>query len=763
MNHLAFGSIKAGSAPGHIAMIGNASPRRCGIATFTEHCAEALRDAFPDIRIDRYAMDDGAGEVKYAPGIHLIDQRDPASYAEAADMIERSGASAIWLQHEFGIFGGSAGECILRLLDRTRLPLITTLHTVLARPNEDERRVMDAVLARSAQVIIMAEHGRAILRDVYGVADTRIVTIPHGVPDRAYVDPAEMKPQFGWEGRPVVLTFGLLAPDKGIDSMIRALPAVVARHPDVLYVVLGASHPNYVRDHGETLRESLVALAAELGVTRNIEWVDRYLDQEELLDRLQAADIYVTPYLNPAQITSGTLSYAIGMGKATVSTPYIHATEILDQDHGILVPFRGSEAMATAITALLDDPAMRRDYADRAYARGRSMLWRELALRAGQMLADARAHRPIRLPVRHSYAILKPDLSAVLRMSDAVGMLQHAIFSVPDRDHGYCLDDNARALILMSQIEACDADLRDRWLTIYESFVQHAWNPRLGRFRNFMRFDRSWCEEEGSEDSCGRGLWSIGVTARDATVAKHRDWAVHMFDRCLQSLRPLQSPRAQAFAILGAVAFLDARPGHAGALAIVQDYAPRIAALVDTAARDGWTWFEPVLGYDNARLPEALIRAGRAVGNRQWLDRGLATLGWLTEQQTAPEGHFRPVGHESFGREYASPLPFDQQPLEAQATVEAAEAAHSATGDAHWLDIARDAYRWFLGANDLSQVLATRDDGGCYDGLTPNGPNRNQGAESILALQLSSCVMNRLCERAETMADGPSSETNIIA
>lgn len=762
MNQISFDTRFTLPAPKHVALIGNAMPRRCGMATFTNHCRDALVEQFPDIRIDHYAMDDGRGEVEYPENVQLIPDWDARAYARAAQQIDESGAEAIWLQHEFGIFGGPAGDLILHLLARTRLPLVTTFHTILEKPSNDERRVMDRLLDRSRDIIVMSEFGREILQRVYNVEDQQISVIPHGVPDRPMVDADAMKPQFDWAGRKVILTFGLLAPDKGIDTMIEAMPAIVDRCPEALYVIVGATHPNLIREQGEKLRNDLMALTHRLGVADNVQWIDSYQEQEELLDRLQAADVYVTPYVNPAQVTSGTLSYAVSMGKAVISTPYIHATEILDRDHGIIVPFRDSTAMADAIIRLLTDDSVRDGYGRRAYARGREMLWRELARRAGSLLVQGRITQPAKLPMRRKHLILDPNLSAVLRMSDGTGMLQHGILSVPDRRHGYCIDDNARALLLMTQVPAMDEDVRDQWISTYAAFVQYAWNPDKGRFRNFMSYDRSWCEDEGSEDSSGRAMWALGVTARDAPLAKQREWAARLFNEAIAPMQSVGSPRAQAFVMLGASAIRETEPGHVLARAVLQDFGRNLLALLAEARRPDWAWFEAVLAYDNPRLSEALLRAGAVLQDTTFIDCGLATLEWIWAQQTAPGGHFRAVGSESFGEPYAPPLPFDQQPLEAQAMIDAAEAAFAVDRSQRWLDCAHTAYRWYLGDNDLSLPLATRQDGGCYDGLTPTGVNRNQGAESLLALQLSSCAMNRLSQAGTNVAIGEALGDEII-
>lgn len=741
------------SGVGHIALIGNAVPRKCGIATYTSDTRAALAERYPDLRIDHWAMNDRPEGYDYPADVTgTIDQHDPASYLAAARAIEASGAQVLWLQHEYGIFGGPAGERILTLLDRVDLPLVVTLHTVLEKPSADERRVLEALVRRAARVIVMAEHGREILKRVYGANPRLIATIPHGVPDRPLVDPETLKHRLGWEGRNVILTFGLLAPSKGIETMIAAMPAIVAQHPNALYVVLGETHPNLVAHEGEAYRDRLIAQAAALGVEEHVRLVNGFVEIDGLVDTLQAADVYATPYPNPAQITSGTLSYAVGLGKPVVSTPYVHATEILADGHGVLVDFGDHEAFAREINALLASDRNRRRLMERAYARGRTMTWARVAEASMTEIEAAIASRPRRLGSRQALDPLTPDITAVERMSDATGMLQHSIFSIPDRRHGYCIDDNARALILMSAIEEIDEAVRDKWTSIYAAFVQHAWNPEARRFRNFMSFDRSWCEDAGSDDSNGRTLWALGVTARSARTHKHRDWAAMLFDETASLAFELDAPRSHAFAMLGAAAMLEAHPGHTLAREILERFGEELMTLVDASRRPEWKWFEIVLAYDNARLPEALIRAGLALDRAEMVRVGIETLEWIAERQTSPEGRFRAVGTESFGRPYADPLPFDQQPLEAVATIDACAAAFEATGDVRWVEEATKAYRWYLGANDLDLPLATVADGGCFDGLMPTGLNRNQGAESILALQLASCAIAALGKRAETVA-----------
>ncbi len=744
------------SVPGrldHIALLGNYLPRKCGIATYTTDSHAALAARYPDLTVDVWAMNDRIEGYDYPAAVTgTIAQNDRDSYLAAARAIEDSGAQVLWLQHEFGIFGGSAGEMVMALLDRLTIPVVVTMHTVLEHPNSDQRRVTEALLRRSARVVVMAERGRETLVKTYGARRNTIAVIPHGVPDRAFVDPASLKDQFGWAGRDVVLTFGLLSPGKGIETMIAALPAITAQHPELLYVVLGATHPHLVAHEGEAYRERLIAQAASLGVSDNIQFLDEFFDHDALIDRIQAADVYVTPYSNPAQVTSGTLAYAVGVGKAVVSTPYVHATEILSDGHGVLVEFRDSAGFAREISGLLASERNRVALSNRAYARGRTMIWERNAEASVEQLLAAAVSRPRRLPLTTELKPLEPNFAAVERMSDGTGMLQHSIYSVPDRRHGYCIDDNARALLLMTQLPDLDPALRDRWMTTYGAFIQYAWNPDQRRFRNFMNYDRTWCEDIGSEDSNGRTLWVLGVTARDAKEAKHRTWARILFEETASLAFELGSPRAHAFAMLGAAAMLDVHPGHEPSLSILRRFGDQLVGLVQEAKRPDWTWFEIVLAYDNARLPEALIRAGMVLDRPDLTEVGIATLDWIVGQTTSPDGRFRPVGSESFGREYAAPLQFDQQPLEAVAAIDACAAAFDATGDARWQAEADRAYRWFLGANDLDLPVASGADGGCFDGLMPGGLNRNQGAESILALQMASCAILRLSKAIGTVA-----------
>ena len=726
----------------HVALIGNHPPRMCGIATFTADIRAALLSSRPDFVADVYAMDEPGGFHAYPPEVVCqIGQADLADYRAAARRINQSGAELVCVQHEYGIFGGAAGSHLLRLLDRLDIPVVVTLHTVLTDPSPEQRFVIDALARRATRLIVMAEKGRTILEQVHGVAPARIAVIPHGVPDRPLADIDIAKARFGFAGRKVLLTFGLLSPNKGIETMIRAMPDIVAAHPDALYIVLGATHPHLVMQQGEAYRERLSSLACELGVEDHVRFVNEFAETERLLDYLEAVDIYVTPYLNEAQITSGTLSYAVGLGKPVVSTPYWHAVELLADGVGVLADFGSSTAFARAIIQLLDEPDRREAMRQRAYAVGRTMVWARLADAYLDIFDRALAPRPLRLPVAGRGDRIQPRLAAVERLTDHCGILQHSVFSVPDRDHGYCVDDNARALILMHRLGDARSERSEALAAIYAAFVQHAWNRDRGAFRNFMGYDRRWLEDKGSEDSFGRAFWSVGVTAAEARRPDLRRWAHHLFDEVAPHALKLGSLRSLAFALLGAQAMLEGRPGHGPALAIVEQTGRRLQAALASTRMSDWVWFEPTLGYDNSRLAEALIRAGMVLGDTAMHAQGLEALSWLDGIQTSEDDHFRAVGSESFDRPFSQPLPFDQQPLEAWAMVDAALTAWQSTRDPYWHGAAKRAWRWYLGENDLGQPMASAADGSCFDGLMRDGVNLNTGAESVLAFQLAACAM----------------------
>ena len=730
-----------------IAVLGNHEPRQCGIATFTTHLVDALAADVPDVASLVVAMNDAGRRHAYPPRVRFeIAEADLGSYRRAADFLNVDTIDVVSVQHEYGIFGGKAGAHVLSLLRELRMPIVTTLHTILPAPNPRQKTVLEELAALSERVVVMSERGRAMLREIYGVPANKIDFIPHGIPT---VPPqSRTKSRLGIEGRPMLLTFGLLSPDKGLEHVVDALPAILARHPDTIYMILGATHPHVKEASGEAYRIELEARARRLGVDANVIFHDRFVGENELGEFLSAADIYVTPYLKPEQITSGTLAYAVGAGKAVISTPYSYATEVLADDRGILVPWRDAGAIATAVTRLLDDDVVRAGYSQRAAAFGREMTWSRVASRYAETFGRAvKDHADKARSVFHAKTLARrpaelPETSLVhLRtLTDDTGILQHACFTVPRYDDGYCVDDNARALRLIALLEDQGSDdpaMLRRLGARYLAFVNHAFDPKLHRFRNFMSYGRAWLETVGSEDSHGRSLWALGsVIGRSANPGR-KSLARDLFHAALPASSEFTSPRAWAFTLLGIDEYLLAFQGDSDVESIRADLAQRLLRMLPRSESRSWQWFEDRLTYENARLSEALIVSGWWMHDEEMTVAGVRSLAWLRSIQRSPEGYFAPVGSNGFYVRGEAKAEFDQQPVDAYAMVSASIQAARITGDRAWLLDARSAFDWFLGQNQKQLALYDPATGGCRDGLHADRTNENQGAESTLSYLLA--------------------------
>ncbi len=737
-----------------VAMLGNHLPRQCGIATFTTDLSSAIAAAAPELDCFVLAMNDPGRSHPYPARVRFeIAETEVVSYRRAADFLNVNPVEVLSVQHEYGIFGGKAGSSVLALLREVRMPIVTTLHTILAEPSAQQRRVMDELTRLSARLVVMTAHGGEVLRATHGVPADKIDVIPHGIPSVPF--DSEGKDRLGVHGKSVLLTFGLLSPDKGIEYVIDALPAILEQVPETVYIVLGATHPHLRERFGESYRLSLQQRAKQLGVDSRVIFHDRFVSQAELTEFLAAADVYVTPSLNPAQSTSGTLAYAVGAGKAVVSTPYLYARELLADGRGILVPWRDAAAIAREVTGLLGDDVRRRALRERAAEHGRSMAWPVVArcylesferarrehedLRSTAFQASTLAKRPVELPV--------VDLTHLDLMTDRTGVLQHGAFNVPRYDDGYCLDDNARALLLMALLE--DAGSADRRVvralaSRYLAFVNHAFDARSGYFRNFMSYDRRWLEERGSEDSHGRAVWALGTVVGRSADPGRQSLGGHLFHAALPVALEFQSPRAWAFVLLGIDEYLRAFQGDSSVQGVRTALADRLFSLFRRVATPDWPWFEDRLTYSNARLSQALLVSGRWMKNQAMVDAGLRSLQWLASLQCSEEGYFAPIGSNGFYVRGKRKALFDQQPVEASGMVSAALEAWRLTGDALWSDHARRAFDWFLGLNQLRQPLYDPTTGGCRDGLHPDRTNENQGAESSLAFLLSLVEMRSI-------------------
>jgi len=737
--------------PTRIAFVGNYLPRECGIATFTTDLCTALASEYGEGRLFAIPVNDPDSSYQYPEQVRLeLEQEDLSSYERAADFLNFNGNDLVCLQHEYGIYGGGAGSHILTLLRKLKMPLVTTLHTVLRDPSLEQRMVLEEIAQLSDRMVVMSKLAAQLLREVYSVPEAKIDVIPHGVPDLPFMDPNYYKDKFGTEGKSVLLTFGLLSPNKGIENVIQALPAILVHQPNVVYIVSGVTHPHIRRREGERYREELLALAEQLGVSDHVIFNNRFVSTEELIEHVGAADIYITPYRHEAQIVSGTLAIALGAGKAIVSTPYWHAEELLAENRGVLVPFQSPVAIAEAVLGLLGNNAERHAMRKRAYLHSRGTTWAKTARAYMASFQRARFERSLhpRAAQQDDSAMNSTDLLPALNpchlltMTDDTGILQHAIFSVPNTREGYTTDDNARALIVSVLLDE-HPGYAERWkypnLTHrYLSFLWLAFNADTGRFRNYLGYDRRWLEDVGSDDSHGRALWSLGKVLGLSQHAGLRGAAGRLFEAAVPATLTFTSPRSWAYCILGMQAYLDWFPGDRVIQSARNVLANRLLDIYERSHSDTWKWFERSLSYSNARLSQALILAGWRSDNQRMIEAGMDSLKWLVAEQHRDDKEiFVPIGSSGFFIEGNEKARFDQQPVEACATVSACLEVYRLTEESQWLEEARRVFSWFLGKNDLQVPLYDALSGGCRDGLHPDRVNENQGAESTLSFLMA--------------------------
>ncbi len=737
-----------------IAFIGNYLPRHCGIATFTTDLCEAISTQYSQKTCIVLPVNDIEAGYSYPTRVRFeLTEKDINSYRRAADFLNINDVDLISLQHEYGIFGGRAGSHILALLRELRMPIVTTLHTILREPDLNQLRVLKEVAALSDRLVVMSARGVEFLQEVYGVDPGKIDLIPHGIPDVPFVDPSFHKDLFGVEGKIVLLSFGLLSANKGIENVISALPDILAKHPNVVYIILGATHPHVLLNEGESYRLSLQWLAQEKGVEGQVIFYDRFVSLDELIQFISVADIYITPYLDAAQITSGTLAYTVGAGKAVISTPYWYAEEMLADGRGALVPFRDPVAMANQVINLLDNESLRHAMRKKAYVFGRDMIWPQVASRYMESFERARAER--RHSSRQELAVKPLDkrpgelpplkIDHLRHMTDETGILQHAIFTIPNYIEGYTTDDNARALMVSALLEATGNEEATEFATRYLAFIWYAFNTETGYFRNFMDYQRNWLEVNGSDDSHGRTLWALGTVLGRSNIPSLQSMAGRLFEQALPAIINTTSPRAWAFALIGIHEYLQRFTGDSRANQVREELSGRLLAMYKSNSSEKWRWYEDKLTYCNAALPHAMLMCGQWIPNTAMIENALEALHWLADLQRSKAGHFVPIGSNGFYHQDGERARFDQQPIEAQAMVSACLEAFRTTGDKQWRKEARRAFEWFLGRNDLNLPLYDPTTGGCRDGLHPDRPNENQGAESTLAF-LQSLLELRLAE-----------------
>ncbi|MFC1735382.1 glycosyltransferase family 4 protein [Candidatus Hydrogenedentota bacterium] len=736
----------------HIAVIGNYLPRKCGIATFTTDLCDALADELKTRgSVEALVMDDIEQGYPYPSRVKFqLHANKLADYQKAADYINVNQFDVVVLQHEYGIFGGRNGAYILSLIKSLRMPVLTTLHTVLAEPTEEQKAIIIELGKFSDRLIVMSEKAEGFLTDVYGIDEFKALMIPHGIPDVPFVDPSFHKDRFGVEGRKLILTFGLLGPGKGVENMLEAMPAVMEKHPDAVYLVLGATHPHVKKASGDAYRIGLQQMVTQLSIEDHVIFHNNFVSLEVLCQYISAADVYVTPYLTKDQITSGTLAYALGAGKAVVSSPYWYAEELLADGRGRLVAFADPAALSKSVNALLGDDNERNAMRKRAYQYCRPMIWKEVArsyIELGAEITEERIKSPKPMfteegKLRTPDELPEINLTHLQVMTDGTGVLQHAKYATPNRDHGYCVDDNARALIAATMHYTLSQDEGVVPLVhTYLAFLDHAFNEEKGRFQNFMAYDRKWLEEKGSEDSHARALWGLAVAVKDAPSQPLRDMATRLFVEAMGTVEVFTSPRAWAFTLVGLHSYLEIYGGDADARRLRCVLAERLFQQFEQNATKKWPWCEDTVTYANAKLCHALILSGQWLPCAEMHETGIESLKWLLKQQTAPEGHLTIIGNSDWFDKHGTRANFDQQPIEAMGLVEACTEAYRSTGEQIWLQEARRCLGWFLGRNDLGMPLHDFKTGGCRDGLEPHGSNANQGAESTLAWLIALLTM----------------------
>jgi glycosyltransferase involved in cell wall biosynthesis len=746
------------SLPSRIAVIGNYLPRQCGIATFTTDLCAAISAEYGTAQLLALPVNDTEEGYDYPARVRWsLSQDSVKSYQEAAEFLNFNNIDMVCLQHEYGIFGGRAGSHILHLLRGLKMPVVTTLHTVLREPDPDQLMVMEEIAELSDRLIVMSQLSSQFLQEIFKVPVSKIDMVPHGVPDLPFLDPNFFKDRFGVEGKAVLLTFGLLSPNKGIENVIQALPQILSKHKNVVYIVAGATHPHILRHEGDKYRSYLQDSAKEMGVESQVIFHNRFVSPEEMVEFIGAADIYITPYRHEAQVVSGTLAYALGAGKAIISTPYWHAIELLDDRRGALVPFQNPDAIAQKTIELLDTPAIRHAMRKRAYLFAREMVWKRVAQGYMKSFARVRGDRMesprVQFSARMTHKSLDqlPELKLnhLNQMTDDTGMLQHAIFTIPNRSEGYTTDDNARALILAVLLEQLNKYPVESASSsaLYLSFLEHAFNQAKGRFKNFLGYDRRWNEPVGSEDCHGRAVWALGSVLGRSSNQGLRGAAGRLFESSLPVVIEFHSPRACAYTLLGIQEYLASYPGDRDAQKVRSVLAGRLLDMYQSIRRPDWKWYENVLAYGNGRLPQAMLLVGSASSDDRMLSAGLESLDWLTEtQRCETNGHFVPIGSQGFYRQGGEKARFDQQPLEAAGAVSACLQAYRITGDSRWRGEAWSAFNWFLGDNDLQLALYDSVTGGCRDGLHPDRTNENQGAESTLSFLMALLEMRSLQE-----------------
>ena len=727
-----------------IAFIGTYIPRLCGIGTFTNNLFKSML-INSDSRKKGYegfvvALNDMDMIYEYPAEVKLtIRQEHQQDYLEAVKFINLSGADICILEHEFGIFGGQSGVYILPLLHRLEIPLIVTLHTILKTASYNEKAVLQEICKMAHKIVVMSHKAIEFLVNIYNVPEEKIVLIEHGVPD-IHFSHEKSKKEFKLESRKVIFTFGFIGRNKGIETVIKALPIVVKKHPDVIYIVLGKTHPNVLRHSGEEYRVFLMRLVKSLQLENHVVFLNEFIEEQDLFKYLYACDIYITPYLNEAQITSGTLSYAIGVGSAVISTPYWHASELLAEGRGRLFNFNDSNSLISTLTELLDKPEELNKLKRKAFDYGRKITWPKTGEKY-VALAENILKEELKVIDKNEteldLLILPPfSLTHIIRLTDDTGIIQHAKFGIPNLKEGYCLDDNARALLMVLMAYRQMKDMRGfDLLPIYLSYIHYMQNDD-GTFRNFLSFSRNFLDEVGSEDSFGRTIWALGYLLGNAPNDAYYQTGKLIFFNASPNFEKLNSIRSIANTMIGISYYLKSNPSDDIMTERLRNLANILIRQYSENETSDWKWFESLLAYDNGILPLALLHSSEILNDNNITKTALESMNFLTKH-TLKDNYLSIIGNEKWYKKEGVRSVFAQQPIDAMAMILMYHQAFHLTKDKGFLNKLYTSFLWFLGENDLRMSLYDYETQGCCDGFERSGVNRNQGAESSLAYLIS--------------------------
>ncbi len=713
-------------------------PRECGIATFTQdllllsqkllgtrvNCKVAALNLSP---LDTY---------KYPPEVEWeIDQNDRKAYITLAQTINNDkNISGVIIQHEYGIFGGEEGEKILSFMKNCRKPMLVTLHTILPQPHPKMKEVTSHIIKLATTIVVLTQNSKKIIEEIYPHSIGKAFIIPHGIHDSKFSDSEKYKKILELEHHTILSTFGLLSRNKGIGFVIRALPEVIKKYPKVLYLILGETHPVIRRKEGEKYRIELAMLIKKLGLKKYVRFYDQYLTLADLIEFLKATDIYIATSTNPNQAVSGTFSYALGTGRAVISTEFAQAKEIITPEVGRLVPIKNSPALTTALLDLLSDEKRLRKMNRTAYQITRPMLWSNVAKQYIHLLMRTVAPA---INLKHLHTL-----------TDEFGLFQFAREAVPNKDFGYTLDDNARALIVCSLLlqQKRSKEVEDL-AEIYFSFIKKCQLPD-GSFINYIGHNKVETEQntrENLEDAQSRAMWALSVViANKKLSSKMREQAQQIFLLTLKNGGKPQSLRARAFIIKSyAIAQEHLSNEREELVNHIKEHADVLISSLQENSHKSWRWFEQHLTYNNAILPEALLIAGSIIKNEIYTHSGIQSLQFLIKK-TFSSNLYRPIGHSRWYKNLKERSQYDQQPEDPSSMILALVTAYKNTHNEEYKNLAIKCFSWFLGYNTLNKSLYDAESGGCYDGLHADRVNLNQGAESLISYLMANITIKEL-------------------